>query len=191
MTLSEFNAQELIARAKDGDQEALGQLLERHRPYLRVLAIRARVDTSDAVQLTCLSAVRRIENFQGSTPGEFAAWLKMLHEGNVKNLVRDHVGAQKRGTGREQRGGACDLELLDSLTAPSHRAMNNEEAVVLAAAIETLTEDQATAIRLRFFDGLKLREIAKRMDRSEDSISQLIRRGLVRLKTVLPRDVHL
>lgn len=197
MSLSVDNAQELIARAKEGDHEALGQLLELHRPYLRVLALRylsgplqGRVGTSDAVQVTCLSAVRRIENFQGSTPGEFAAWLKMLHEGNVKNLVRDHVATQKRSIGREQAGNASDRDVLDSLTTPSQRAMSNEKAVALAAAIETLTGDQSTAIRLRFFDGLKLREIAERMDRSEDSISQLIRRGLARLKSVLPRDVH-
>ena len=63
---------ELIRRARQGDEKALGQLLDGHRAYLKLLAQRAvggrleaRVDSSDLVQQTCLSAFKNFQSFDG------------------------------------------------------------------------------------------------------------------------------
>ena len=63
--------QTLIQEAREGDQQALGQLLDNHRDFLVRLAnqqigekLRTRVDGSDMVQITFLQAVRAIEDFQ-------------------------------------------------------------------------------------------------------------------------------
>src|SRR5260221_5453684 len=74
---------ELLAQAKQGDQLALGQLLELHRAYLKVLAERqldrrleARIDASDLIQQTCLSVFASFTQFAGQSEGEFAAWIQ-------------------------------------------------------------------------------------------------------------------
>ena len=64
----------LLKRAKGGDRDALGNLLNRYRPYLRILAlryldsgVRSRVDPSDVIQQTCLDIHRDIDGFRGLT----------------------------------------------------------------------------------------------------------------------------
>jgi RNA polymerase sigma-70 factor (ECF subfamily) len=182
----------LVERARQGDAEALGQLLQQHRPYLRLLALRmldarvgARIDASDVVQQTCLSVHRNIAKFDGNQ-AQFLAWLRQIHERNIQNAFRDHVQLQKRSTEREQRVEQSGFGISQfgpaRVSSPSQRLMLDENAVRLAAALDQLTAEQATAIRLKFLEGCPVSEVAQSMDRSVDAVGALIRRGLVQLK---------
>ena len=193
MEISQTHIHHLVCQLRDGNPEALGQLLEQHRGYLKVLAerifegkLQARLDASDAVQKTCLSAHKAITEFRGKTPAEFLAWLKQIHEGNVLNLLREHL-AQKRGVDRE----AADPVQIESLivesvqSTPSQRVLRDEKAVQLAAALEMLSEDQRTAVRLRYLEGWTVKDIAGLRNRSEKATTALIRRGLAKLRVLL------
>ncbi len=75
----------LLARARTGDEAALGRLLERYRNYLRLVAraligqaLRVRLDASDLVQETFLKAAREFSHFLGSTEPELTAWLRQI-----------------------------------------------------------------------------------------------------------------
>jgi RNA polymerase sigma-70 factor (ECF subfamily) len=182
----------LVERAQQGDSEALGQLLQQHRPYLRLLALRsldarvgARLDASDVVQQTCLSVHRNIAEFEGNQ-AQFLAWLRQIHERNIQNAFRDHVQLKKRSIEREQRveqsGFGISQFAPAQVSSPSRRLMLDEDSVRLAAALDELTEEQATAIRLKFLEGYRVSEVAQSMDRSVDAVGALIRRGLVQLK---------
>lgn len=183
-----------IQQAREGDPQALGELLEQHRGYLKVLAqrvlegkLRARLDASDAVQKTCLQVQKAIKDFRGETPAEFLAWLREIHEGNLLNLIREHF-AQKRNVGRE---GAATADEVDSLIAdavqstPSQRVLRDENAVQLTAALEKLSPDQREAVRLRYLEGRTIKEVASAMQRSEKAASALILRGLAALRKLL------
>jgi RNA polymerase sigma-70 factor (ECF subfamily) len=109
MNTTDLHIATLVHRAREGDAEALGELLEKHRPYLRLLAERqldprleARVDASDIVQQTCLSVHRAIREFTGDDPAQFLAWLRQIHERNIRNAFRDHIRLQKRSATRER-----------------------------------------------------------------------------------------
>ena len=64
----------LLVRARAGEPEVLGQLFERFRNYLCVLArvqigrrLQGKVDASDLVQETFLEAYRDFGQFRGTT----------------------------------------------------------------------------------------------------------------------------
>jgi RNA polymerase sigma-70 factor (ECF subfamily) len=70
---------ELVAAAQGGDGAALGLLLERHRPRLFATAIRLlgyRPDAEDAIQETCLAAMRHIGSVRD--PESVGAWLQAV-----------------------------------------------------------------------------------------------------------------
>lgn len=74
---------ELLDRARRGDGPALGQLLERYRNYLCLLAqvqigrrIQGKFDVSDVVQETFLEVHRGIGQFRGDTEAQYLAWLR-------------------------------------------------------------------------------------------------------------------
>jgi RNA polymerase sigma-70 factor (ECF subfamily) len=179
---------ELLQRARQGDDAALGELLDEHRAYLKVLSQRVldrrlalRADESDMVQQTLLLAFRNFPDFRGEHPEQFAAWLREIHERQLGNLVRDHVGAQKRSLKREQSIEAAG-DVTASQTTASQRLFRGERAVALAAALERLPPDQREAVRLRFIEGLPLEELCAQ------ATAGLVKRGLINLRQWLPRD---
>ena len=179
----------LLQRALDGHSSALGELLDRHRAFLKLLTRGefdgfpdAAGDESDVVQQASLSAVRAFGEFRGQTVGEFVAWLKQIHHRTASDLLRRHY-AGKRG------GGAHRLPLPDDQPepqpTPSQRLLMSERAGELAAAIEALPEDQREAVRLRHLEGWSLDAIARRMDRTEAAAAGLVKRGLSALRSTL------
>jgi len=109
MTAPESDFETLIRNARNGDDTALGERLNHHRPWLRLLGRRGlggkfagRIDESDVAQQTFLSAVKGFEQFQGNTSDELAVWLQQIHERNLQDAVRKHAIAQKRSVDREE-----------------------------------------------------------------------------------------
>lgn len=191
--------EELLSRARQGDAEALGTLLQSYRNHLRVLAeqrlgarVRARVDASDIVQQTLLEAQRDLPAFRGELEEELLAWLNRILQNNVYQTVQQHLAVQKRSARVEQSlhkplaGGQTLGDLLaDDVSSPSQKALRGEAHLQLAEAIERLPEDQRQAVRLRHLEGYTLKEIAAAMQRSEVAAAGLIKRGLQRLKHLL------
>lgn len=186
---------ELIQRARSGDEQALGHLLDRHRPYLKLLAQReiegrldARIDGSDLVQQTCLSALRRFEEFVGEHEEQFIAWLRAIHEGNIRDTIRRHIYTAKRAVGVERRqdGSRNSEDPVDKSSAsPSRRMLHGEAAVRLAETLSRLPDDQCEAVRLRHLEGWSLARMAARFKRSETAVAALVKRGLANLRKYL------
>jgi RNA polymerase sigma-70 factor, ECF subfamily len=193
---------ELLARALDQDQEALGSLLAHYDPYLYLLAqrrlgrqVQARVDPADIVQQTLLEAQRDLPAFRGQDEAAFLAWLTRILQHNVSQALQQHLVAKKRSTLHEYSldeprptGQALGESLASDQSTPSQRAMRGEAAVRLAQAIRLLPHDQQEAVRLRHLEGCTLREIAESLDRSELAAAGLIKRGLQRLRAYFEKD---
>ena len=100
---------ELLRRVEAGDDGAMGALLEHYRPMLLAMAhrriqgdLRARVDESDLVQQTCLSAYRDFGRSPREDGGQFEAWLVKIHQRNIQDAIRDHAILAKRAVSREE-----------------------------------------------------------------------------------------
>jgi RNA polymerase sigma-70 factor, ECF subfamily len=180
-----------IELARQGDAVVLGELLDEFRPYLRILAERAmdgrlagRIDASDVVQQTFLSAVRKFPEFEGSTTETLVAWLVQIHERNLIDNARRHIAAERRSVTREESVADERLDPVE-LTSPSQRLMRGESAVKLARALSRLPDDQAEAVRLRHLDGWTLNEIAERMAKTDTAVASLLYRGMKNLRALL------
>jgi RNA polymerase sigma-70 factor (ECF subfamily) len=194
-------ANALLEQARRGDREALGRLLEAQRAALHRLAerqlggrIAARVDASDIIQQTFLEAHRTFPQFAGHDPRELTAWLQIILDHKVAGAIRDHALLQKRDVRRDQslddsHGGATPLkqELAAGLSSPSQRAIREEEARLLAQALEVLPEDQREAVRLRHLEGWALADIARHLGRTPAATAGLIKRGMQALRRRLHR----
>jgi RNA polymerase sigma-70 factor (ECF subfamily) len=187
----------LLSQARGGDDAALGQLLERYRSYLSLLArlqigrhIQGKADGADLVQETFLEASRNFERFRGATEAELTAWLRQIFATSLSHLLRRYTGTQARDVRLEralendldQSSRAIDQSLVAVQSTPSQRASKREQAVLLANALEELTEDYREVLVLRHMEGLTFPQIAEQMGRSVDSVEKLWLRGLTRLR---------
>jgi RNA polymerase sigma-70 factor (ECF subfamily) len=179
---------ELIERARGGDPAALGELLEKYRGYLRGLADKllddraaGRIDASDIVQQTCLSVHRQIADFDGNDAPQFAAWLRQIHERNIRNAARDQLHAGKRAIDREKR--VTDAEAFAARqTSASQYVIRSEESARLARAIAQLPTNEQEALRRRYLDGQSMVEIAAAMGLTKDALVWLMKCAMTSLR---------
>ncbi len=195
----------LVIASKQGSNEALGSLLLRYRGFLLMLAhrylsdqLRRRIDPADVVQVTFLEAKRDLGSFRGESPAEFAGWLRGMLKNNVASALSHHVMTQKRSTKKEVHAQADNAgtgsrenwiaQLPGGKTSPSGVAVREEAVLAMMEALHQLPETQAEAIRLRYMEGLPLKEIVERMGKSDTAVAGLLKRGLQKLRTLLNTD---
>jgi len=197
-----FDSQQVLNRAKLGDESAKGELLDRFRPYLNVIAqrllderLQGRMDYADVVQTTFLEATRDFGQFRGDSVESLLAWLRNILRNNVSTAHQHHLAAQKRSARKETliRGrsdsGVSSFGMAENLpshtSSPSQRMMRDEAAVVLATCLDQIPETQRDAIRMRYLEGMALKEISDRMQKSEMAVAGLLKRGLRALREAM------
>ncbi|MBC8117225.1 MAG: sigma-70 family RNA polymerase sigma factor [Candidatus Saccharimonas sp.] len=187
MATADSEIADLIPLARAGDAAALGRLLDLQRDYLRGLAVqqlapklKGRLDGSDIVQQTCLSVHKQIGEFVGTEPAEFVAWLRQIHERNIRNAARNQLQAQKRAVDREES--LEQQNVAGQETSPSQILLRDEEASQLRAAMEHLPDDEREAVRLRYFENWSLPQIGEHLELTPDAVVWLMKRSMKHLK---------
>jgi RNA polymerase sigma-70 factor (ECF subfamily) len=194
------DVQDLLRRARSGDDAAWGPLLEAYGTYLLLLArvqvgrrLRGKVDPADIVQETFLDAHRQARQFKGTTEAELVAWLRRILAGQLGMVYRRYLGAQARNVNLEQdldaellrSSQAMDPGLFASLSTPSQHAVRREQALLLTDALDRLPEAYREVIVLRHLEALPFAEVAQRMGRTEDSVQKLWLRALGSLRKAM------
>jgi RNA polymerase sigma-70 factor (ECF subfamily) len=193
----------LLQQARAGYGPALGELLERYRAYLLVLArvqigrrLQGKVDASDIVQEAFLGAHRDFAQFRGGTINEFAGWMRQILASLLANLVRHYHGTQRRDV-RLERQLAAELEksslaldraLVAAQSSPSQQAARREQSVRLADALARLPGDWRDLLILRHLEGLTFPEVARRMGRTVDSVKKQWPRALAGLRRLMEEE---
>jgi RNA polymerase sigma-70 factor (ECF subfamily) len=195
----------LLQRARGGDEQARGQLLQLYRPYLLLLArlkadrqLQAKLDDSDLVQDTCLSAHRDFAQFRGATEQEFTAWLREIMAHVAANWARDHR-RQRRDVRLERRmydlfnqsSQMLEHDVARTESSPSQRAERREQAVLLAIALNELPADYREVLVLRELEGKSLSDAAAAMGRSTNAVQKLWARALVQLRRRMQASMEL
>ncbi len=160
--------EELLRRARAGDEDERGRLLEAYRSYLMLLArvqlgqdLRGKVDPSDLVQETFLEAHRDFGQFSGQSEAELLAWLRRVLATGLADQVRRYRGTQQRdlrlerqlAAALDQSSQALERGLAARGSSPSAGAERREDAARLAEALERLPADYRDVLLLRHFQG--------------------------------------
>ena len=200
MSSPDTDPRQLLLAAKAGSTEALGQLLGMYHDYLTLLArleigrrLQSKVDASDIVQEAFLSAHRGFREFRGVTERELIVWLRQILARIISTTVRGYLGTQRRDlkleqelmVGLDRSSSALNGGLVLSHSTPSEQAMQREQAVVLANAINRLSEHYQEVIVLHHLEGLTLSEVAQRLGRTRDGVSKIWARALIQLRRAL------
>jgi RNA polymerase sigma-70 factor (ECF subfamily) len=141
-----------------------------HRLFDRHLA-------EDITSQVFLKVVEEFHNFKGSE-GQFHNWLYKI----ATNAVNEHL----RRTNRQKAA----LKIFREQTDINNDAFEDYSAklVILKQAILVLKPRYQTIITLRFFENLKLTEIAEVLGSSPGTIRSQLARALAKLRKKLTRD---
>jgi RNA polymerase sigma-70 factor (ECF subfamily) len=197
---------ELIAKARAGEKDALGELCKLYRNYMRMVVrtglgpkLRERVELSDVVQEALVEVIKQFPQFTGQNEAALVGWLRRLVGQKLADLGRYHSRAKRSGGGPDVAlDAAWDLpggegsqggKLLDMLalsqTSPSEAASKRELTVLLADALAALPESESEVLWLYHAEGLSFEAIGDRMGLSRKSVRGIWARGLKNLRRVL------
>jgi RNA polymerase sigma-70 factor (ECF subfamily) len=188
-------AAQLLAAARAGSQEALGQVLETCRAYLLRIAndelddprLRAKGGASDIVQTTFLEAQQYFAHFTGSSANELRAWLRRLLRNNLANFRRAFQN-DKRGVDRERplatgsSSGQGEAGMTANIHSPSWQAMKKEQLEAMNQALQRLPEDYRRVILLRYQEERSFEEIGKLLGKTANGAQKLWGRAIDRLQ---------
>jgi len=164
----------LLKRAR-GDPKAFRALYDHYFPrvYAYVSYRVGRVqDSEDVVADTFLTAVDRLDTFQWRGEGSFAAWLFRIARNRVSDFYR-------RGQGSEETIPLEDLpDLASSALLPADAVAQKEKFAYLRRLIGTLSPRRQEVITLRFFGGLRNKEISALLELDERTVASHLCRGL-------------
>ena len=190
----------LVARLQTGDQAALGELFDCHRPKLRRMVelrldhrLAGRVSASDVLQEAYIDALKRVEHYFAKPGQPFFGWLRLVVGQRIADVHREHL-AGKRDAGREigmNRGGTeadstCLANcLLGKMSSPSQAAQRHETFALLEDALNQMDSLDREVLALRHFEELSNTETAHLLGIQPAAASKRYVRALARLKEIL------
>lgn len=195
------DTESLLRLAADGDSRAVGALLERSRQPLKKLfrlwmhpRLAARVDPSDVVQETLLTASKRLSKYLHERPLPFHLWMRQLGWEQHLQLHRRHVRAKRRTVQREQWPGpllpdGSALVLAERLvrhnSGPDREMVRKELAERVRRALGRLGERDREILMLRHLEERSTKEIAAVLELSESAVKLRHFRAVRRIRELL------
>jgi RNA polymerase sigma-70 factor (ECF subfamily) len=193
--------EELLDTARNGDEDALAVLIERHRDRLERMVrlrmdqrLRGRVDPADVVQDAYLTVRGKFSQYSADPRLPFFLWLRLEVGQKLVDVHRFHLGAQMRDAGQEvslHRGAlpqASSLslaeQLLGRLTPASQAAMRVELKLRVEEALNSMAPHDREVLILRHFEELSNAEVAQVLGIKPSAAVNRYVRALKRLKDV-------
>ncbi|ACB83731.1 RNA polymerase sigma factor [Natranaerobius thermophilus] len=173
--LSKQQLAELISKASHNEQ-AFEQLYNYFFPkiyqyiYYRV---NNKEVTEDLVSDIFLKVLRNLKSLK--KPEDFQSWIYSI----ARNALIDYY--RKKGRKKEEASEAISDDETVLIDTPEDHVLLEEHSKEIFKLLEILSIEQQEVIQLRFVDELKIKEIAKVLDKSEGAIKGLLYRGLNKL----------
>lgn len=179
---------DLLRRARAGEDRAVERLFSRYLPRLRRWAhrrvplwARDAADTDDFVQDALVGTLKRLDYFEPQHDGALIGYLRR----SLINRVRD----QFRAAARRPTAVPLDDEHPDTGDSPLRVASGHEDRMRYQCALNRLMSTDRRAIVARLDLGYSYEQLALLLNKpSPEAARQAVRRALSRLAEEMQRD---
>jgi RNA polymerase sigma-70 factor (ECF subfamily) len=171
---------DLLRRVMSGDQTAFASLYDRYFPRVYDFVqrrLRNRADTEETVQEVFINLLSSIESYRGDAP--FGAWVF----GVTRRTVASRFKRKQHPTVPLADDDSAETGVSAARHADPHEAYEYRECLDRMAeiAMSELSEDQRELFRLHHLQHHSIENIARMLNRSEDSVKSNLYRARKRL----------
>ena len=194
----------LLAGARQGDADAVNQLLEEHRAAVRRVidlrmdqVLKRRGDASDIVQEVLIEANRRLRDYLANPVMPFHLWLRQMAKDRLIDAHRRHRQTARRSMDREQPLAVASPEqssinlaaqLRDQQLTPAAAAAWAELQRRFESACSELAPHDQEVIPMRPFERLANSEAAAALGLTPQAASMRYLRAMRRLRKLMDGD---
>jgi len=170
-----LNEVKLITACQNGDKQAFNELITLYYPYVSKFLIKLTKDetiTEDIVQETFLKLIRSIENFDIHGKAAFSTYLVTI----ARNCYIDQIRKDKHVILNIDGQEIADKWSLED------KVLKDIEITEAFQLLETLPQEQAEVIRLKYLEQMTLAEIAEKLDTQPKTIKSRIHEGMKKIR---------
>jgi RNA polymerase sigma-70 factor (ECF subfamily) len=166
----------MVLRAREGDMDAMAELVTAHRGLVYAYALRMLRNADDAHDVTQETFVKALHGLRGFDAGRaLVPWLLKI----CRNCCIDHVRARRRN--------AEPSEILDTFAWADGSDVHDEvegeiRSQELNQAIARLPERYREIMLMRHVEDLEINEIADRLRRPEGTVKSWLFRARALLR---------
>ncbi len=173
----------LIEAAKNGDADAFGELVERHRKSCLKRAttmVRNRSDAEDEVQAAFWKAFQRLDQFRAE--GSFAAWLGRIVENQCLMRIRESRNARFEYLD-ESSDANLRIELVGQSANPEDQVGKEEVVQLLRREVSRIPPLLRHVMLLRDLDQMPMPDVAGRLGLSIPAAKSRLMRARTELRS--------
>ena len=175
---------QLVGLAKQGDRDAFGELVHRHRRRCANLAtsiLRHRGEAEEETQNACWKAYRHIDQFHGQA--EFSTWLLKIVENQCLMLIRQRRLAQfVHLDDLDPERGNAPVQLPTPDDDPEGALGKQEVLKVLRSEIRGIPPLLRNVLVLRDVEELTVTDLAARLGITVDAVKSRLLRARAELR---------
>jgi RNA polymerase sigma-70 factor (ECF subfamily) len=175
---------ELVARAKAGDRDAFGELVERHESKVYGLCLKMlgnAEDAEDVLQEVFIKAYEALPRFREEA--RFSTWVyRITTNACLMRLRKKKLDTVSLDRPMETGGEEISREVVDWSTDPSLGLMNEELSGVLSQHINELMPDNRIVFVLRDIHGLSTDDTANILGLSVPAVKSRLHRARLFLR---------
>lgn len=160
---NDFN---VVSRAKEGDQKAYAELMQRYKDSIYFMALKMVNNKDDAMDLTVETFAKAFENLEKYKPEfAFSTWLFRIATNNCIDFIRKRrLNVVSLNTLTDQDGEERQLEVRSENLNPEESSIKKQENEKLKNIVDQLPSRYRTLIILRYFEEQSYEEIAQQLD---------------------------
>ena len=184
--LNHFDEQELVTRAQNGDTEAFNPLVYKYQQKIYNLIyrkVRDRETAKDLCQEVFLKAWQALPNFKGQSV--FYSWLYQIAVNRSIDFLRKQNRQPVLGFEELPQNADDTLRMTEMQPSPCTLLERKELEHIIRKATHQLPLSQRSAFHLRYRGGLSIKEIASRLDKSENTIKTYLHHARRKLRSML------
>jgi RNA polymerase sporulation-specific sigma factor len=193
--------EDLVLRARSGDDRALESLLTRYRHYARAKArtyFLAGADREDIVQEGMIGLFKAIRDFQADKNSSFRAFAELCMTRQIITAIKtatrrkhqplnSYVSLNRPVNDEEDTDRSVEDLLAESpLTDPAEMIVSAEEIEDIRSSVDKLLSEFETEVLSLYMDGKSYQQIADLLGRHVKSIDN----ALQRIKRKLEHHLH-
>ncbi len=156
----------LVIRAKDGDQKAYAELMQRYKDSIYFMALKMVNNKDDAMDLTVETFGKAFENIEKYKPDfAFSTWLFRIATNNCIDFIRKkRLNVVSLQSISEEDKDEKQLQIASDSLNPEQTSIKKQESEKLKSIVDQLPQRYRTLINLRYYDEQSYEEIAQQLD---------------------------
>jgi len=183
----------LVRACRAGQTEAFGELVRRHQARLYPTVLRllgSHEDAQDALQDAFIRGFEKLDQYQGDS--SFHTWIYRI----AVNMALSRLRQRRSRSVLRLWGARHDPPMFDvpdesPESDPARSVERAERETRIAAALNTLGEDQRAVVVLKDFDGRRYEEIAEILKIPVGTVRSRLHRARAQLRDQLQSLVDL